>query len=123
MAKTPIIGLTIAVMAASFGIPSRAQDTDPGKTAYLSSCAPCHGTDAKGGGTLAFVYKLRMPDLTVIAKRNDGRYPARGVSEVIDGMKLVEAHGTREMPIWGFDVMVSARRAAIVDYLGRIQEK
>ena len=100
-----------------------AQDKDPGMTAYLSSCAPCHGADAKGFGTLGAVFKLQPRDLTVLAKRNDGEFPARAVSEIIDGLTFVEAHGRREMPIWGFDIMVRNRITAIVDYLGRIQEK
>ena len=50
-------------------------------------------------------------------------FPARAVNEIIDGTALLAAHGTREMPIWGFDVMVRSRIMAIVDYLKRIQEK
>ena len=60
------------------------------------------------------------PDLTGLAKRNDGVFPARAVNEIIDGRTLLAAHGTR---IWGFDVMVRSRIAAIVDYLSRIQER
>ena len=45
------------------------------------------------------------------------------VYEIIEGRTLIAAHGTREMPIWGFDVMVRSRISVIVDYLNRIQEK
>jgi hypothetical protein len=45
------------------------------------------------------------------------------VNEIIDGRTLIAAHGTREMPIWGFDVMVRNRIVEIVDYLNRIQAK
>jgi mono/diheme cytochrome c family protein len=99
-----------------------AEDTDAGKTAYLSSCGPCHGADAKGSGLFSVELKLKEPPppLTGLAKRNDGMFPANAVSEIIDGRKLLAVHGTREMPIWGFDVMVRGRIAAIVDYLERI---
>ncbi len=93
------------------------------KTAYLSSCAPCHGADARGPGTLAIIFKLQPPDLTTLAKRNDGEFPARAANEIIDGLNLSKRNGTRDMPIWGFDVMVKSRITANVDYLGRIQEK
>lgn len=123
MAKATFMCLVIATAIIGFNVPGIAQDVDPGKTAYLSSCAPCHGADARGPGTLAIIFKLQPPDLTALAKRNDGEFPARAANEIIDGLKFVEAHGTREMPIWGFDVMVKSRITAIVDYLRRIQEK
>jgi hypothetical protein len=75
-------------------------------------------------------------------------FPLNAIYETIDGRKLVNAHGTREMPIWGFKYMPSPNQAlspasadkylnssydpnveirsrvlAIVDYLNRIQEK
>jgi mono/diheme cytochrome c family protein len=100
-----------------------AQSPDAGKTAYLSSCAPCHGADAKGGGFINAVLKTPAPDLTTLAKRNDGEFPIAAVNEIIDGRTLIAAHGTREMPIWGFDVMVRNRIVEIVDYLNRIQAK
>jgi mono/diheme cytochrome c family protein len=104
---------------------SWAQNADAGKTAFQSSCAPCHGVDAKGSGVFSVELKLKEPppDLTGLAKRNDGVFPARAVYEIIEGLKLINAHGTREMPIWGFDVMVRSRISVIVDYLSHIQEK
>ena len=75
----------------------------------------------------------------MLAKKNGGVFPVNAVYEVIDGRKSVNAHGTREMPIWGFvyqpspyqmlnpsldtEVAVFARELAIIDYLNRIQEK
>ena len=95
-------------------------NSDPGKTAYLSSCAPCHGADGK---FISTVLKTPPADLTVLAKRNDGVFPIAAVNEIIDGRMLIAAHGNREMPIWGFDVMGRSRISVIVDYLNRIQEK
>lgn len=118
-------GLMITGIIIAFNASAQAQDADAGKTAYSSSCAPCHGVDAKGSGVFSVELKLNEPPpgLTGLAKRNDGRFPARAVYEIIDGTTLVAAHGTREMPIWGYDVMVRSRISAIVDYLNRIQEK
>ena len=117
----------------------RAQDVDVGKVEFQNSCAACHGADAKGRGPLSRMLKSTPPDLTMIAKKNNGVFPLNAVYEIIDGRNPVEAHGTREMPIWGFRYMPSPYEAvspsgatesgirvrilAIVDYLNRIQEK
>jgi mono/diheme cytochrome c family protein len=123
--KAAFKGLLIASVLIALNGSGWAQDSDAGKTAYQSSCGPCHGADAKGSGLFSVELKLKTPppDLTGLAKRNDGEFPARAVNEIIDGMTFIAAHGTREMPIWGFDVMVRSRITAIVDYLSRIQQK
>jgi hypothetical protein len=41
------------------------------------------------------------PDLTTLAKRNQGVFPVSTVYQVIDGRALSEGHRAREMPIWG----------------------
>ena len=115
------------------------QEADFGKAEYQSSCAACHGADGKGNGPLSGVLKSTPPNLTLLAKKNNGVFPVNAVYEMIDGRKAVEAHGTREMPIWGFrympspyeavypsaatEVAIRVRILAIVDYLNRIQEK
>jgi mono/diheme cytochrome c family protein len=110
-------------LIAGCNAPAWADDVDAGKTAYLSSCAPCHGADAKGSGVFSVELKLTEPPpgLTGLAKRNDGVFPAAAVAEIIDGKTLLAAHGTREMPIWGFDVKTRNRIPTIVDYLTHIQ--
>ena len=101
----------------------RAQEFVPGKAEYLSSCAACHGAEGRGDGILSSVLKTPPSDLTTLSKRNDGIFPITAVSEIIDGRTFVAAHGTREMPIWGFDVVVRNRIVLILDYLNRIQIK
>ncbi len=128
---------------------TRAQDFDPGRNEYESSCATCHGTDAKGNGPIIPLLKVMPPDLTVLAKKNNGIFPFRTVYQVIDGRqpiktgtKPIKAHGPPDMPIWGnrytqsqtgqviqgpldftAEVLVRNRILAIIDYLNRIQEK
>jgi mono/diheme cytochrome c family protein len=123
MTKPAVKWLLVATMIVGYSAAGRAQGIDAGKTAYLSSCAACHGEDAKGNGVLSPVLKVPPADLTTLARRNDGVFPIAAVNEIIDGRTLIAAHGTREMPIWGFDVMVRNRIAEIIDYLNRIQRK
>ena len=123
MAKNAFKWLVISAIVIGFNASGWAQETDAGKTAYLSSCAPCHGADGKGNGFLSTALKTPPADLTTLTRRNDGIFPIAAVSEIIDGRTLIAAHGNREMPIWGFDVMVRSRISVIVDYLNRIQEK
>ena len=115
--------LIITGLAAGFAVVAQAEEFDIGKSEFQSSCASCHGTDAKGKGPVSDQLKISPPDLTMLAKSNNGVFPATAVYETINGLKTIPAHGTREMPIWGFDVMVRNRITAIVDYLSRIQEK
>lgn len=129
----------IATLTIAWSTSGHAQDIDVSKMEFQSSCAACHGADGKGKGPLLGVLKSAPPDLTMLAKKNNGVFPVNAVYEMIDGRKQVEAHGTREMPIWGFRFMPSPYEAvnpspateaairtrilAIVDYLNRIQEK
>jgi mono/diheme cytochrome c family protein len=72
-----------------------------GKIIFRQVCAPCHGTDARGGGPVAESLKTPPADLTRIAARHGGSFPAEAIAAFIDGRKDVAAHGSREMPVWG----------------------
>lgn len=76
-----------------------------GKLDFSQYCAPCHGQDATGDGPVAASLKKRPANLTVLAKNNHGVFPEAEVYEFIDGGKVAEGHGTRDMPIWGYDFM------------------
>ena len=45
--------------------------------------------------------KATVPDLTVIAKKNGGKFPTARVRRIIEGEGMIASHGTREMPVWG----------------------
>ena len=64
-----------------------ADEFDPGKAKYQSSCAPCHGKDGQGNGPVSAELKVPPPDLTVLAKKNNGLFPFNEVYEIIDGRK------------------------------------
>jgi Cytochrome C oxidase, cbb3-type, subunit III len=106
-----------------------AQD-DVGKMEYQSSCAACHGADAKGGGPVSKDLKTRPADLTALAKNNNGVFPYERVYQVIDGRNTtITSHGTREMPVWGYRFgppqafRFKQRIIAVIDYLKTLQQK
>ena len=72
-----------------------------GPAMFRAYCAVCHGTDGRGGGPAADSLKKRPADLTQLATKNNGKFPALRVENVIRGSGVVEAHGSRDMPIWG----------------------
>jgi mono/diheme cytochrome c family protein len=72
-----------------------------GPDLFRAHCAACHGEDATGHGPLATLLKTRVPDLTVLAKNNGGKFPSALVRQIISGEDVLASHGPREMPIWG----------------------
>jgi mono/diheme cytochrome c family protein len=140
MTKGKLWLLTLILVAGSTRAIS-AQDQDVGQTNFRMSCASCHGADGKGNGPVSGQLKVPPPDLTGLAKKNNGVFPVSRVYEIIDGRQAVMAHGTRDMPIWGFqytleqrvqgypatafdpDPIVRMRILSIIDYLNRIQQK
>jgi len=69
-------------------------------------CAACHGPEGRGDGPVAPTLNVVVPDLTRLAERNGGTFPAADVREVIDGRAVVVAHGPRTMPVWGYEFWV-----------------
>src|ERR1700690_1600210 len=135
MAQSAVKWLIIANLTIGTNSVVWAQDTDLGMSLYRLGCAVCHGIDGKGNGPLSEQLKVAPADLTVLAKKNNGVFPVSSVYETIDGRKMIAAHGTREMPIWGAynrdelldpyydpEAMVRTRILPITNYLKRIQE-
>ncbi len=122
-------------LAALAGTSARAEDLGryDGAHLYRAYCASCHGADGFGDGPVASSLKVEVPDLTRIAIRHGGRFPADQVRRIIDGRETRPPHGTRDMPVWGeafrtatADEAQSGRRAdhmitLLVEYLRSIQ--
>jgi len=103
-----------------------------GKEMFVSYCASCHGKDAKGNGPAANALKQLPADLTTLAKRNGGKYPADKVNSILRGQTTLMAHGDQEMPVWGpvfwrmsqgHEEQVQMRIANLNRYLESLQEK
>jgi len=69
---------------------------------YREYCASCHGIDGTGNGPVAPTLNTKPTDLTLLARNNAGVFPEQVVRDFVDGTKAVPAHGTREMPVWGY---------------------
>jgi mono/diheme cytochrome c family protein len=80
---------------------ARPQDADQGQIQFLLNCASCHGTDAKGSGPESAKLHIKPADLTVLAKRNHGRFDPGAVYQMIDGRNVRVSHHSADMPIWG----------------------
>lgn len=71
-----------------------------GAALYQQYCASCHGIDGRGTGPVVPSLRQPPPDLTTIAQRSGG-FDERAMMAIIDGERLAQAHGPREMPVWG----------------------
>jgi mono/diheme cytochrome c family protein len=106
--RRSIGGLTLAA-AVTTGV-ALAQTFRPldfsGPELFARYCAACHGSDGRGNGPVAGTLNKRVPDLTVLARAKGGEFPSLTVRETIDGRAMVMAHGTRQMPVWGYEFWV-----------------
>jgi mono/diheme cytochrome c family protein len=126
--KLMLMPLILGSAISGFSLSGFAEDTSLGKMDYESSCAACHGHNGKGDGPVSVELKTKPSDLTSIAKKNGGVFPAEVLYRIIDGRRTIRAHGTYEMPVWGFvflhsesDDVTRTRILAIIDYLKSIQ--
>ena len=104
-----------------------------GHADFLRYCASCHGASARGDGPAASSLKVPPADLTRIAARRHGSFPASEVTRYIDGRRDVASHGSREMPVWGLifaqpihehasgEEVLRGRLLVLVEYLRSIQ--
>ena len=114
-------------------IPIQPTPINSGQQMYGTYCAVCHGREGTGMGPAAPALKTTPPDLTLLSKKNGGKFPADRVTTVLRFGVQTPAHGTSEMPIWG-DLMqslhpestggmlIQMRIKNITDYLRQIQQ-
>jgi mono/diheme cytochrome c family protein len=81
-------------------------DDYSGEEIFDRFCASCHGSEAHGDGPVSRSLNVAVPDLTTIEVRY-GEFPAARIRDVIDGRGVdMRAHGTRTMPVWGYEFWV-----------------
>ena len=104
-----------------------------GSSVFKTYCASCHGASGRGDGQVAQFLKTKPADLTRIAERNKGTFPAERVFQMIDGRQVVPVHGDSQMPVWGDafsksttdsdERAVKAKIDALVEYLESMQAR
>ncbi len=72
-----------------------------GRLLFAAYCSACHGAEGQGNGPVAAALRTPPAELTRIAARAGGTFDAAKVASFIDGRTRIEAHGEREMPVWG----------------------
>ena len=133
--------MAVGILLGSAGAFAQTTKIDFGKQEFVSKCASCHGVDGKGNGALGNLLQKSPPDLTLLAKNNQGILPINRLYEMIDG-GTVASHGTRDMPVWGreyrlddatalheargnydAEALVRARLLTLLEYINRIQQR
>lgn len=113
-------------------VPAAYTDPSSGKEMYQQYCASCHGMDGRGDGPAAPALKVPTTNLTTLAVKNGGTFPATHVAAVIQGDATTPAHGSKDMPVWGpifrsmgghSQAQVQLRIRNLTNYLESIQIK
>jgi mono/diheme cytochrome c family protein len=102
-----------------------------GQEMFRAYCASCHGLDGRGNGPAAPALKKQLPDLTLLNKKNGGKFPRTRVNSVLEGNDFITEHGSRDMPIWGDAFRAANREESMVKikvrnltaYIESIQQK
>lgn len=140
-----VVLVSISVVAVAQQTPAQTSPTvkrvpitnvpsNSGKAMFDSYCAVCHGKDAKGDGPAASAMKTSPADLTLLAQKDGGKYPAAHVASVIKGTAnaTIPSHGSQEMPVWGplfssisqgHEAQVQQRISNLVSYIDTLQAK
>jgi len=127
MTRPSVLLIASLVFAAGCQVAEQVPEYD-GRNLYLGYCASCHGPTGAGDGPVAPSLVFTMQDLRTLSQRHDG-FPREWLQDVIDGRTLRAVHGSRDMPVWGWqfrrvepsEAYVAARIEALVDYLESIQ--
>jgi mono/diheme cytochrome c family protein len=141
LALATILGLSAALLASPQAKPDQTPpnvkrvaaqpiQSVEGKANFEAYCAVCHGKAGKGDGPAAPAMKTPVADLTMIAKKNGGKFNPVQVADIIKGAdREMSSHGSKDMPIWGpvfrsfsaDENITTLRVNNLVDYLKSIQ--
>jgi mono/diheme cytochrome c family protein len=90
----------------SFSVTAQVIDEYSGEETFMRYCAACHGESGTGDGPVAAGLPISVPDLTRLQQRNGDNFKADLLRKIIDGREVVIVHGTRYMPVWGYEFWV-----------------
>lgn len=125
-------GVALALASGTWASVAGASRQEPamarGRQLYRTHCATCHGASGQGDGPMVQYLRVPPANLTTLAARHKGAFPAEVVHRAIDGRQSVRGHGDSAMPIWGDALApaesgVTERIRELVAYLESIQER
>ena len=82
-------------------VPIMHSERTSGAQMWKDYCAACHGESGTGNGPAAETLKTPPPDLSLIAKQNNGKFPSGHFASVLKFGSGGHGHGTSDMPTWG----------------------
>jgi len=94
------------LLSAPFAVQAQVIDQYSGEETYMRFCAACHGESGTGDGPVAAGLPISVPDLTRLRQRKGDQFPEEVLRKIIDGREVVIVHGTRYMPVWGYEFWV-----------------
>lgn len=128
MASMIVFGVLIGAGCAPRGPVDRGDDMEArhrerlvhaGKSTFEAVCASCHGLDGGGNGPVAAMLVVRPSDLTTLSVQYDGRFPTAELRDIVFVHRVIPAHGTQDLPVWG-DIWSEEgawpRRRDIIEY-------
>ena len=98
--------LFISGVLISTSVNAQVIDEYSGQETYMRYCAACHGESGQGDGPVAAGLPITVPDLTRLQQRYREKFPDELLRKIIDGQEIVVVHGTRYMPVWGYEFWV-----------------
>ncbi len=101
--RLPLTFLVPSLLALGACVDTGMPERPDGAAFFAQNCVACHGTYARGDGPLATTLTPPPPDLTQLARNNDGRFPETKTLAYIYGDPQ-ENHLTRVMPNFGKDM-------------------
>jgi mono/diheme cytochrome c family protein len=127
------VAVALGLVLSSGLAPGQAIDEYSGVETFQRFCASCHGVAGTGDGPVAAAIPIPVPDLTRLEARDGQDFDEELLRKIIDGREPVIFHGTRYMPVWGYEFWVEEGADSdaqervdtivrnLVDYLRSIQ--
>ncbi len=100
------ISVVSGLFLTSLGVNAQVIDEYSGQETYMRFCAACHGESGTGDGPVSAGLPITVPDLTRLEERNGNAFREELLRKIIDGREVVIVHGTRYMPVWGYEFWV-----------------
>ncbi|MGI9344623.1 MAG: c-type cytochrome [Gammaproteobacteria bacterium] len=98
--------ISLASIVAPSSVQAQAFDEYSGEETFDRFCASCHGIKGRGDGPVAPGLAIAVPDLSLLQERRGADYRDTTLRKIIDGREVIIYHGTRYMPVWGYEFWV-----------------